>query len=490
VGETVVVGSCNGFIHGLDKATGRARWKYDAGPDGGRPEFHGVPLVVGDLVVLSSDDRHPSGVGHVYAIEASSGAVRWKTRIGRGSMTDVVRLDTRLYTVTLDGELVALDLADGKQVWSSRGGSPLDHEILNVVATPAIDSGRIFFAGADGVVHALSATSGAPVWKSEIGSAVSTALVVVSDALCFGTRDGRLLRIDRGTGKLLAELRLGRIPFGPLVAAGESLFTFAGENDLLVLDAVHASLGRSRWTRRAERGWSSAGPYLWKGAVVAGGEGGELEALRPEDGAVTWTRHVDGVVRGVGSDGDLLFIGTLKGAVFAVRPPGEPASAAEGTTQAPQDAWSPVRFMAGEWAGESEGQPGRGTVKRGYRFVLGDKFLHEQNISTYPAQPKNEKGEVHEHWSFFSLDRARRALVLRQFHQEGFVNQYVMLPTTAGGKLVFESETFENVPATWKARETYEVISPDEFIETFELSQGEKPYEAYSRTRFKRVPGR
>ena len=80
--------------------------------------------------------------------------------------------------------------------------------------------------------------------------------------------------------------------------------------------------------------------------------------------------------------------------------------------------------MVGDWEGESEGQPGKGSVKRTYRFVLDDKFLHEHNVSTYPPQEKNEKGEVHEHWSFFSLDRARQALVLRQFHQEGFVIQY------------------------------------------------------------------
>ena len=71
------------------------------------------------------------------------------------------------------------------------------------------------------------------------------------------------------------------------------------------------------------------------------------------------------------------------------------------------------------------------------------------------------------------------------------MNQYVMLPPmTEAGRLVFESEALENVPATWKARETYEVISPDEFIETFELSQGGKPHEVYSRTHFNRVRGR
>jgi len=162
---------------------------------------------------------------------------------------------------------------------------------------------------------------------------------------------------------------------------------------------------------------------------------------------------------------------------------GTPGGRAEPT----ENAWSAVQFMVGEWKGESEGEPGKGTVKRSYRFLLGDNFLHEQNVSTYPPQPKNEKGEVHEHWSFFSHDRARHTLVLRQFHQEGFVNQYVMLPVTAGRNIVFETEAFENVPASWKARETYEVVSPDEFIETFELSQGGKPFEVYSKARFKRV---
>lgn len=154
---------------------------------------------------------------------------------------------------------------------------------------------------------------------------------------------------------------------------------------------------------------------------------------------------------------------------------------------APPDPWSAVRFMEGEWTGESDGEPGKGTVKRTYRFVLGNKFLHEQNVSTYPPQPKNPKGEVHEHWSFIGHDKARRTLVFRQFHQEGFVNQFVMGPVKPGRPIVFESEALENIPSGWKARETYEVISPDEFVETFELAMGDKPYEVYSKARFKRA---
>jgi hypothetical protein len=159
-----------------------------------------------------------------------------------------------------------------------------------------------------------------------------------------------------------------------------------------------------------------------------------------------------------------------------------------GAQPAPAEAspWQPVQFLVGEWEGESDGQPGKGTVKRSYRFVLGGKFLHEENVSTYPPQPKNPKGETHEHRSFLSYDRARRTLVLRQFHQEGFVNQYAMLPGAKPNALVFESEAVENVPSGWRARETYDLLGSDAFVETFALAQAGKDFETYSQTRFRR----
>ena len=156
--------------------------------------------------------------------------------------------------------------------------------------------------------------------------------------------------------------------------------------------------------------------------------------------------------------------------------------------QGKPDPWEPVRFFSGEWEGTAEGQAGTGTVRRSYTLVLKDRYLHEKNLSTYPPQEKNKAGEVHEHWSFFSHDGKRARLVLRQFHQEGFVILYIMnADATRPGRLVFDSEGFENFSSTWKARETYDIRSDTEFIETFELAAPGKPFETYSRSRFKRV---
>lgn len=107
------------------------------------------------------------------------------------------------------------------------------------------------------------------------------------------------------------------------------------------------------------------------------------------------------------------------------------------------DPWAPLRFLVGRWEGTTEGQPGHGTVARSYGYVLGDRFIHERSTSTYPPQEKNKKGEVHEHLSMFSYDRMRKVLVLRQFHTEGFVNQYTYSGAAGGSttQIVFESDT-------------------------------------------------
>jgi hypothetical protein len=152
------------------------------------------------------------------------------------------------------------------------------------------------------------------------------------------------------------------------------------------------------------------------------------------------------------------------------------------------DPWEPVRFLIGKWEGTASGEPGTGTVERSYEFILGDRFIQERNTSTYPPQGKNKDGEVHHHLGFISYDRARKALMLRQFHEEGFVNLYKLNPDLSStSRLVFESESFENFDNSWRARETYEILSDSEFVETFELAPPGQDFQVYSRNHFRRV---
>jgi THAP4-like, heme-binding beta-barrel domain len=158
-----------------------------------------------------------------------------------------------------------------------------------------------------------------------------------------------------------------------------------------------------------------------------------------------------------------------------------------GQRSAPPDPFERVAFLIGRWEGTSEGQPGKGTVRREYTRVLNSRFIRVRNRSEYPVQERNPQGEVHEDEGFISFDRARKTLVLRQFHVEGFVNQYVEDAGSSPTTLVFTTESIENVPAGWRGRETYVVHTADEFEEIFELAESGKPFEVYSRTRLKRV---
>jgi hypothetical protein len=151
------------------------------------------------------------------------------------------------------------------------------------------------------------------------------------------------------------------------------------------------------------------------------------------------------------------------------------------------DPWQLVRVFLGKWEGDAQGEPGTGKSEREYRLTLNDRFIQVNGKSTYPPQAKNPKGEVHEDVGFISYDKAAQKLVFRQFHVEGFVNHYVLDSSSEDGRtLVFVTVGIENIPTGWKGRETYRLVSDDEFVETFALAQPGKEFETYSETRFRR----
>jgi len=150
--------------------------------------------------------------------------------------------------------------------------------------------------------------------------------------------------------------------------------------------------------------------------------------------------------------------------------------------------WTRFNYFIGVWQGSGQGKVGHSRVERNYEFVLNSKFLFVRNKSIYEPQEKNPNGEIHEDWGFISYDRTRETYIFRQFHIEGFVNHFVLNELTEEDQAIsFVTEAIENVPPDWKARETYRILGPDEFIEVFELAPPEKEFELYTENRFQRV---
>lgn len=151
------------------------------------------------------------------------------------------------------------------------------------------------------------------------------------------------------------------------------------------------------------------------------------------------------------------------------------------------DMWEPLRFFVGEWEGTVEGKSGVGKLEQESQFVLGGKFLQMKNRATFEPQEKNPKGEVHQDLGLFSYDGNREKFVFRQFHVEGFVNQYVLDTISEDGKtLVFITEQIENISAGWRAKLTYKILNDDEFQQIFELAGPKRDFGCFSQGTLKR----
>lgn len=94
---------------------------------------------------------------------------------------------------------------------------------------------------------------------------------------------------------------------------------------------------------------------------------------------------------------------------------------------------------------------------------------------------------MHEDIGYFSYDNGRKIFALRQFHIEGFVNQFKLDSISPDKKtIVFISESIENIPPGFKAKETYRLLSDNEIEETFEIAEPGKEFSVYSKVKLVR----
>lgn len=109
-----------------------------------------APTGRGDLVRRSSE---PAGA--VVALERQTGRIRWRTDFDDGILGGVAVADGIVFCPVRNGEVVALDLADGRPVWRQKlpGGPAL-------LSNPVVAQGLVYVASADGVLVLLNAKSG------------------------------------------------------------------------------------------------------------------------------------------------------------------------------------------------------------------------------------------------------------------------------------------------------------------------------------------
>lgn len=147
------------------------------------------------------------------------------------------------------------------------------------------------------------------------------------------------------------------------------------------------------------------------------------------------------------------------------------------------------QWMVGDWRGVGEGEPGTSGSERHNDAYLDGQFIRAQGQSVYPKQEKNPKGEIHSQLAIWSYDKARGAIVVREFDSLGFVGTYILdKAASKPDRWVLVAESVENVPKGLKARYVITRVSDDEYHEVLELDESGKGFQPYVKNRFLKVP--
>jgi outer membrane protein assembly factor BamB len=247
VDGVVYVVSLDGNLYAVDAATGKQCWAFATegehrftrpGNLGAFPPtevvpdpwdfFLSSPTVVGGAVYFGSGD------GHVYAVDAKTGALVWKFKTG-----DVVHGSPAVsggivYVGSWDTYFYALDAATGALKWKFKTLEDNKiHLMMGIPGSAAVASGTVYFGCRDANFYALDALTGALKWKvPNDGSWVIASPAVAEGVVYYTTSDSfRFQALDAESGKVLYWLPTNIFSFSsPAIAGSHAYFgTFDGQ---------------------------------------------------------------------------------------------------------------------------------------------------------------------------------------------------------------------------------------------------------------------
>lgn len=283
-----------GYISAHDaKDVSEVRWISPAAAEKGEAVIGGG-LGYGEGKVIGV-----SGKGLAVALDAQTGVERWRQALNT-PVRAAPRIDAgRVYIVTVDSQLFALDAASGAVLWSHRGVN--EGAGFLIEATPAALTDLVVAPYCSGEFHVLRADSGEEAWSdavlsSQRQSASSVLAGIGGDPVIAGG----LLYVSGSSGVLSAfALESGRRVWDQQLAsvttpwlAGDSLYVLTTDAAIVALNRMD---GRVRWVAQLpayDDPGNRKDRYTWNGPVMAGGRllvtgaHGEMMELSPQDGSV------------------------------------------------------------------------------------------------------------------------------------------------------------------------------------------------------------
>lgn len=291
--DRVFAVDAEGQISAYDANTGKRLWDILPTPDeddeggfGG-----GVAFANGHLYAAT-------GFGEVLCLDPATGEIVWRKRIGIPMRDSPTIAGDRVFVVTYDNELWALDRRDGSVLWSNAGIA--ETAGLLGAASPAVEGDIVIAPYSSGELVALRVENGRTVWSDTLGfqqpgtgslanlNDINGSPVIDRGVAYAVSHGGRLVAIDVRTGGRVWELDVAGINT-PWIA-GDFLYMVSMSGDVLCISTPH---GRVKWVHslpRFEDEENHEDPIFWSGPILVSdrllltGSNGEVVALSPYDG--------------------------------------------------------------------------------------------------------------------------------------------------------------------------------------------------------------
>lgn len=224
-------------VAAFDRATGEALWRYRReAPEGFYVTEHAGLTLTGRQLITGFTD------GVVVALDPRDGGILWErdtTADLQTNATDTIRftdVDTTplvvgdtVYAASFAGGLYALERSSGSVRW-------LRDDLTGIVGLAQAPGGVLIASSGDLGVLALRARDGEEIWRTEIERGAPTVPIVVGDLIIVGESEGGLITLSLGTGTELGRIEAGHgfaapaevaHALGGAVSNAGTLFVFA-----------------------------------------------------------------------------------------------------------------------------------------------------------------------------------------------------------------------------------------------------------------------
>ena len=275
-GRSIYVGTSTGMFFCLDAHRGAVRWRF---------KTEGVI----DARPLYVEERNAvyfgAGDSHLYALDAERGKLLWKQRTRGLVKRAPVYADGRLYVITDEDRILAMEAATGKWLWQYEREVP-EAFTIHGQAAPTLYEGRVYAGFADGYLVVLNQRTGEVVWTRSLAAAadqyvdVDTTPVIHHGVLYAASHTGGLYAMSPKDGTVY--WRYDVVGAGTVRVTGDRIYFTAAQAGLHVLDLK----GRLLWRQGIGKGGQLTPPLMVAQYLVFAGTDSGLYVIDRETGTL------------------------------------------------------------------------------------------------------------------------------------------------------------------------------------------------------------